>query len=159
MTIKAKRNSVAKTFAKTNGIKFEEIVTANILFIGNSYTEDAREYLRYVFNQYDFPTDIHFGHLFSGGKTLAYYANTARQETGNSNTYGVGAYDNDSPRAWESSEGGVTYTNTLNYYKWDNNQTTFASQGTKSIAYAMNDQDWDIVIIQGHDIEQAYGTD
>ena len=159
LTIKAKRNSVAKTFAKTNGIKFEEIVTANILFIGNSYTEDAREYLRYVFNQYDFPTDIHFGHLFSGGKTLAYYANTARQETGNSNTYGVGAYDNDSPRAWESSEGGVTYTNTLNYYKWDNNQTTFASQGTKSIAYAMNDQDWDIVIIQGHDIEQAYGTD
>ena len=37
------------------------------------------------------------------------YANTARQETGNSNTYGEGAYDNDSPRAWESSEGGVTY--------------------------------------------------
>ena len=159
LTIKAKRNSAAKTFAKANNINFEEIVTANILFIGNSYTEDAREYLRYVFNQYDFPVDIHFGHLFSGGKTLAYYANTSRQETGNSNTYGVGAYDNDSPRAWESSEGGVTYTNTLNYYKWDNKQTTFASQGTKSIAYAMNDQDWDIVIIQGHDIEQAYGND
>ena len=157
LTIKAKRNSAAKTFAKDNGIKFEEIVTANILFIGNSYTEDAREYLRYVFNQYDFPADIHFGHLFSGGKTLAYYANTARQETGNSNTYGEGAYDNDSPRAWESSEGGNTYTNSLTYYTWDNDQTTFASQGTKSIAYAMNDQDWDIVIIQGHDIEQAYG--
>lgn len=157
LTIKAKRNSAAKTFAEKNGIKFEEIVTANILFIGNSYTEDAREYLRYVFNQYDFQADIHFGHLFSGGKTLAYYANTARQETGNSNTYGVGAYDNDSPRAWESSEGGNTYTNSLTYYTWDNDQTTFASQGTKSIAYAMNDQDWDIVIIQGHDIEQAYG--
>ena len=157
LTIKAKRNSAAKTFAKANNINFEEIVTANILFIGNSYTEDAREYLRYVFNQYDFQADIHFGHLFSGGKTLAYYANTARQETGNSNTYGVGAYDNDSPRAWESSEGGNTYTNSLTYYTWDNNQTTFASQGTKSIAYAMNDQDWDIVIIQGHDIEQAYG--
>ena len=80
-TIKAKRNSAAKTFAEKNGIKFEEIVTANILFIGNSYTEDAREYLRYVFNQYNFPAGIHFGHLFSGGKTLAYYANTARQET------------------------------------------------------------------------------
>ena len=157
LTIKAKRNSAAKTFAKANNINFEEIVTANILFIGNSYTEDAREYLRYVFNQYDFQADIHFGHLFSGGKTLAYYANTARQETGNSNTYGVGAYDNDSPRAWESSEGGNTYTNSLTYYTWDNDQTTFASQGTKSIAYAMNDQDWDIVIIQGHDIEQAYG--
>ena len=100
---------------------------------------------------------IHFGHLFSGGKTLAYYANTARQETGNSSTYGEGAYDNDSPRAWESGEGGNTYTNSLTYYTWDNNQTTFASQGTKSIAYAMNDQDWDIVIIQGHDIEQAFG--
>ena len=159
LTIKAKRNSAAKTFAKTNGIKFEEIVTANILFIGNSYTEDAREYLRYVFNQYNFPANIHFGHLFSGGKTLAYYANTARQETGNSKAYGVGDYDNDSPRAWESGEGGNTYTNSLTYYTWDNNQTTFASQGTKSIDYAMNDQDWDIVIIQGHDIEQAYGTD
>ncbi len=157
LTIKAKRNSAAKTFAEKHNIHFEEIVTANILFIGNSYTEDAREYLRYVFNQYDFPADIHFGHLFSGGKTLAYYANTARQETGNSNTYGVGTYDNDSPRAWESSEGGNTYTNSLTYYTWDNDQTTFASQGTKSIAYAMNDQDWDIVIIQGHDIEQAYG--
>lgn len=157
LTIKAKRNSAAKTFAKANNINFEEIVTANILFIGNSYTEDAREYLSYVFNQYDFPVDIHFGHLFSGGKTLAYYANTARQETGNSSTYGEGAYDNDSPRAWESGEGGNTYTNSLTYYTWDNNQTTFASQGTKSIAYAMNDQDWDIVIIQGHDIEQAYG--
>ena len=156
-TIKAKRNSAAKTFAKTNGIKFEEIVTANILFIGNSYTEDAREYLRYVFNQYDFPADIHFGHLFSGGKTLAYYANTARQETNNSDVYGNGALDTESPRAWESSEGGNTYTNSLTYYTWDNDQTTFASQGTKSIAYAMNDQDWDIVIIQGHDIEQAYG--
>ena len=158
-TIKAKRNSAAKDFAKQNDIQFEEIVTANILFIGNSYTEDAREYLRYVFKQYEFPADIHFGHLFSGGKTLAYYANTARQETGNSNTYGEGAYDNDSPRAWESSEGGNTYTNSLTYYTWDNDQTTFASQGTKSIAYAMNDQDWDIVIIQGHDIEQAYGDE
>ena len=156
-TIKAKRNSAAKDFAKQNDIQFEEIVTANILFIGNSYTEDAREYLRYVFNQYEFPANIHFGHLFSGGKTLAYYANTARQETGNSSTYGEGAYDNDSPRAWESSEGGNTYTNSLTYYTWDNDQTTFASQGTKSIAYAMNDQDWDIVIIQGHDIEQAFG--
>ena len=159
LTIKAKRNSAAKTFAKTNGIKFEEIVTANILFIGNSYTEDAREYLRYVFNQYDFQADIHFGHLFSGGKTLAYYANTARQETNNSNVYGNGALDTESPRAWESSEGGNTYTNSLTYYTWDNKQTTFNSQGTKSIAYAMNDQDWDIVIIQGHDIEQAYGND
>ena len=157
LTIKAKRHSDAKTFAEKNGIKFEEIVTANILFIGNSYTEDAREYLRYVFNQYDFPADIHFGHLFSGGKTLAYYANTARQETNNSNVYGNGALDTESPRAWESSEGGNTYTNSLTYYTWDNNQPTFASQGTKSIAYAMNDQDWDIVIIQGHDIEQAYG--
>ena len=157
LTIKAKRNSAAKTFAEENGIKFEEIVTANILFIGNSYTEDAREYLRYVFNQYDFPADIHFGHLFSGGKTLAYYANTARQETNNSDVYGNGALDTESPRAWESSEGGNTYTNSLTYYTWDNDQTTFASQGTKSIAYAMNDQDWDIVIIQGHDIEQAYG--
>ena len=157
LTIKAKRNSAAKTFAKANNINFEEIVTANILFIGNSYTEDAREYLRYVFNQYDFPADIHFGHLFSGGKTLAYYANTARQETNNSNVYGNGALDTESPRAWESSEGGNTYTNSLTYYTWDNNQPTFASQGTKSIAYAMNDQDWDIVIIQGHDIEQAYG--
>ena len=157
LTIKAKRNSAAKTFAKDNGINFKEIVTANILFIGNSYTEDAREYLRYVFNQYDFPADIHFGHLFSGGKTLAYYANTARQETNNSNVYGNGALDTESPRAWESSEGGNTYTNSLTYYTWDNDQPTFASQGTKSIAYAMNDQDWDIVIIQGHDIEQAYG--
>ena len=156
-TIKAKRNSAAKDFAKQNDIQFEEIVTANILFIGNSYTEDAREYLRYVFNQYEFPANIHFGHLFSGGKTLAYYANTARQETGNSSTYGEGAYDNDSPRAWESGEGGNTYTNSLTYYTWDNDQTTFSSQGTKSIAYAMNDQDWDIVIIQGHDIEQAFG--
>ena len=156
-TIKAKRNSAAKTFAEKNGIKFEEIVTANILFIGNSYTEDAREYLRYVFNQYNFPAGIHFGHLFSGGKTLAYYANTARQETNNSDVYGNGALDTESPRAWESSEGGNTYTNSLTYYTWDNNQTTFNSQGTKSIAYAMNDQDWDIVIIQGHDIEQAYG--
>ena len=155
--IKAKRNSAAKTFAEKHNIQFEEIVTANILFIGNSYTEDVREYLRYVFNQYNFQADIHFGHLFSGGKTLAYYANTARQETGNSSTYGVGAYDNDSPRAWESGEGGNTYTNSLTYYTWNNNQATFASQGTKSIAYAMNDQDWDIVIIQGHDIEQAYG--
>ena len=89
--IKAKRNSAAKAFAVKHNIQFEEIVTANILFIGNSYTEDAREYLRYVFNQYNFPVNIHFGHLFSGGKTLAYYANTARQETGNSSTYGVGA--------------------------------------------------------------------
>lgn len=159
LTIKAKRNSAAKTFAKTNGIKFEEIVTANILFIGNSYTEDAREYLRYVFNQYNFPADIHFGHLFSGGKTLAYYANTARQETNNSNVYGNGALDTESPRSQETGEGGNTYTNSLTYYTWDNNQTTFASQGTKSIAYAMNDQDWDIVIIQGHDIEQAYGDE
>ena len=156
-TIKAKRNSAAKTFAKANNINFEEIVTANILFIGNSYTEDAREYLRYVFNQYDFQADIHFGHLFSGGKTLAYYANTARQETNNSNVYGNGALDTESPRSQETGEGGNTYTNSLTYYTWDNNQTTFASQGTKSIAYAMNDQDWDIVIIQGHDIEQAYG--
>ena len=159
LTIKAKRHSAAKTFAVDNGIKFEEIVTANILFIGNSYTEDAREYLRYVFNQYDFPADIHFGHLFSGGKTLAYYANTARQETGKSNTYGVGDYDNDSRNAWESSEGGNTYTNSLTYYTWDNDQPTFASQGTKSIAYAMDDQDWDIVIIQSHDVEQAYGDE
>ena len=157
LTIKAKRNSAAKTFAKENNINFEEIVTANILFIGNSYTEDAREYLRYVFNQYDFPADIHFGHLFSGGKTLAYYANTARQETNNSNVYGNGALDTESPRSQETGEGGNTYTNSLTYYTWDNDQTTFASQGTKSIAYAMNDQDWDIVIIQGHDIEQAYG--
>ena len=155
--IKAKRNSAAKTFAEKHNIQFEEIVTANILFIGNSYTEDTREYLRYVFNQYDFPADIHFGHLFSGGKTLAYYANTARQETNNSDVYGNGALDTESPRAWESSEGGNTYTNSLTYYTWDNKQTTFNSQGTKSIAYAMNDQDWDIVIIQGHDIEQAYG--
>lgn len=159
LTIKAKRNSAAKIFAEANGINFEEIVTANILFIGNSYTEDAREYLRYVFNQYNFPVDIHFGHLFSGGKTLAYYANTARQETGNSKTYGVGDYDNDSPNAWESSEGGHTYTNSLTYYTWDNHQPTFASQGTKSIADAMDDQDWDIVIIQSHDIEQAYGDE
>ena len=157
LTIKAKRHSAAKTFAVDNGINFEEIVTANILFIGNSYTEDAREYLRYVFNQYDFPADIHFGHLFSGGKTLAYYANTARQETNYSDVYGKGELDTESPRAWESGEGGNTYTNTLTYYTWDNDQPTFASQGTKSIAYAMNDQDWDIVIIQGHDIEQAYG--
>ena len=157
LTIKARRNSAAKTFAKENNINFEEIVTANILFIGNSYTEDAREYLRYVFNQYDFPADIHFGHLFSGGKTLAYYANTARQETNNSNVYGNGALDTESPRSQETGEGGNTYTNSLTYYTWDNDQTTFASQGTKSIAYAMNDQDWDIVIIQGHDIEQAYG--
>ena len=159
LTIKAKRHSAAKTFAVDNGINFEEIVTANILFIGNSYTEDAREYLRYVFNQYNFPADIHFGHLFSGGKTLAYYANTARQETNNSYVYGNGELDTESPRAWESGEGGNTYTNSLTYYTWDNHQTTFASQGTKSIAYAMNDQDWDIVIIQGHDIEQAYRAD
>ena len=155
--IKAKRNSAAKIFAEANNINFEEIVTANILFIGNSYTEDAREYLRYVFNQYDFPADIHFGHLFSGGKTLAYYANTARQETNNSDVYGNGALDTESPRSQETGEGGNTYTNSLTYYTWNNHQTTFASQGTKSIAYAMNDQDWDIVIIQGHDIEQAYG--
>ena len=155
--IKAKRNSAAKIFAEANNINFEEIVTANILFIGNSYTEDAREYLRYVFNQYNFQADIHFGHLFSGGKTLAYYANTARQETNNSDVYGNGTLDTESPRSQETGEGGNTYTNSLTYYTWDNNQTTFASQGTKSIAYAMNDQDWDIVIIQGHDIEQADG--
>ena len=156
-TIKAKRNSAAKDFAKQNDIQFEEIVTANILFIGNSYTEDAREYLRYVFNQYDFPADIHFGHLFSGGKTLAYYANTARRETNNSSVYGNGTLDTESPNSQETGEGGNTYTNRLTYYTWNNDQTTFNYQGIKSIAYAMDDQDWDIVIVQSHDIEQAYG--
>ena len=159
LTIKAKRNSAAKAFAKEHNIQFKEIVTANILFIGNIYTEDAREYLRYVFNQYYFPADIHFGHLFSGGKTLAYYANTARQETNNSDVYGNGVLDTESPRSQETDEGGNTYTNSLTYYTWDNHQTTFASQGTKRIADAMNDQDWDIVIIQSHDIEQAFGHD
>lgn len=155
-TIRAKRGSAALKYANEHdNITPEEIVTANILFIGNSYTEDAREYLRYVFDQYDFDADVNFGHLYSGGKTVAYYANCARSETNNSNNYGNGKYDTTSPRAQEDDSADGTYR--LTYLKSENGNVAFTSEGVKTIEYAMNDMDWDIVIIQGHDVEQMYG--
>lgn len=155
-TIKAKRGSAALKYANEHeNITSDEIVTANILFIGNSYTEDAREYLRYVFDQYDFDADVNFGHLYSGGKTVAYYANCARNETNNSDEYGEGDYDTTSPRAQEDNSAAGTYR--LTYLKSENGNVAFTSEGVKTIEYAMNDMDWDIVIIQGHDVEQMYG--
>ena len=155
-TIKAKRGSAALKYANEHeNITSDEIVTANILFIGNSYTEDAREYLRYVFDQYDFEADVNFGHLYSGGKTVAYYANCARSETNNSNEYGEGNYDTTSPRAQEDNSAAGTYR--LTYLKSENGNVAFTSEGVKTIKYAMNDMEWDIVIIQGHDVEQMYG--
>ena len=154
-TIKAKRGSAALEYADTHdNIETDEIVTANILFIGNSYTEDAREYLRYVFDQYSFGADVNFGHLYSGGKTVAYYANCARNETNNSDEYGEGDYDTTSPRAQEDNSAAGTYR--LTYLKSEKGNVAFTSEGVKTIEYAMNDMDWDIVIIQGHDVEQMY---
>ena len=158
-TIKAKRGSAALDYADAHeNITSDEIVTANILFIGNSYTEDAREYLRYVFDQYDFGADVNFGHLYSGGKTVAYYANCARSETDNSDEYGEGDYDTTSPRAFEDDDSGFNADNLkLNYYLSVEESIAFTSQGVKTIANVMNSEDWDIVIIQGHDVEQMYG--
>ena len=155
-TIEAKRGSAALEYANVNeNVTAKELVTANILFIGNSYTEDAREYLRYVFDQYDFGADVNFGHLFSGGKTVAYYANCARSETNNSSEYGDGTYDTTSPRAQEDDSTSGTYR--LTYLKSEGSSISFTSEGVRTIEYAMNDMDWDIVIIQGHDVEQMYG--
>lgn len=151
-TFYGKRNSEAMNYAKNNNLNFEEIVSANILFIGNSYTEDAREYIRYVFDQYNFDADVNIGHLFSGGKTVAYYANCAREEAGYSTEFGVATKDTESPRA-ENETG----DNQLNYYKSVGEAVSFTSQGVRTITYAMGDMDWDIVIIQGHDVEQVYG--
>ena len=155
-TIKAKRGSAALKYANEHeNITSDEIVTANILFIGNSYTEDAREYLRYVFDQYSFGADVNFGHLYSGGKTVAYYANCARSETNNSNDYGDGKYDTTSPRAQEDGPADGTYR--LTYLTSTGDSVAFTSKGVQTIKYAMNNMDWDIVIIQGHDVEQMYG--
>ena len=154
-TIKAKRGSAALEYANAHdNIKTDEIVTANILFIGNSYTEDAREYLRYVFDQYSFGADVNFGHLYSGGKTVAYYANCARSETNNNNDYGDGKYDTTSPRAQEDDSAAGTYR--LTYLTSTGDSVAFTPKGVQTIEYAMNDTDWDIVIIQGHDVEQMY---
>ena len=153
-TIEAKRGSAALEYANAHNIETDEIVTANILFIGNSYTEDAREYLRYVFDQYSFGADVKFGHLYSGGKTVAYYANCARSETNKSDDYGNGEYDTTSPRAKEDDSADGTYR--LTYLKSEDGSIAFTSEGVRTIEYAMNDMDWDIVIIQGHDVEQMY---
>ena len=155
-TIEAKRGSAALEYANAHNIETDEIVTANILFIGNSYTEDAREYLRYVFDQYSFGADVNFGHLYSGGKTVAYYANCARSETKNSSAYGDGVYDITSPRAQEDDSSPNTGYR-LTYLTSTGDAVAFTSEGVKTIEYAMNDMDWDIVIIQGHDVEQMYG--
>lgn len=155
-TIKAKRGSAALEYADAHeNITPDEIVTANILFIGNSYTEDAREYLRYVFDQYSFGADVNFGHLYSGGKTVAYYANCARNETNNNDEYGEGDYDITSPRAQEDDSSSNTGYR-LTYLTSTGDAVAFTSEGVKTIEYAMNDMDWDIVIIQGHDVEQMY---
>ena len=153
-TIKAKRGSAALDYAYAHGnIETDEIVTANILFIGNSYTEDAREYLRYVFDQYNFGADVNFGHLYSGGKTVAYYANCARKEAGETSSY-----DTTSPRS-DGDDNSSTFdpdTLTLTYYTSTDDAVAFTSEGVRTIEYAMKDMDWDIVIIQGHDVEQVY---
>ena len=155
-TIEAKRGSAALKYAQEHQDKvtLKEDVTANILFIGNSYTEDAREYLRYVFEQYDFGADVNLGHLYSGGKTVAYYANCARNETSNSYDYGEGDFDTESPRAQEDNSASGQYS--LTYLKSTGDDVAFTSQGVKTIEDAMEDMDWDIVIIQGHDVEQMY---
>ncbi len=151
----AKRNSEAKNFAKANGNPFEEMVTANVLFIGNSYTEDAREYIRYVFDQYNYPEDsVKLGHLYSGGKTVAYYANCARQESNYSTKYGNSTLDTESERATEEEIG----DNKLYYNKSVDDKVLWTGYGEKKILDAMSDEDWDMVIIQGHDVEQMYGS-
>lgn len=153
-TIRAKRGSAALKYANEHeNIALDEIVTANILFIGNSYTEDAREYLRYVFDQYDSDADVNFGHLYSGGKTVAYYANCARKEAGETSSY-----DTTSPRS-DGDDNSSTFdpdTLTLTYYTSTDDAVAFTSEGVRTIEYAMKDMDWDIVIIQGHDVEQVY---
>ena len=127
-TIEAKRGSAALKYAQEHQDKvtLKEDVTANILFIGNSYTEDAREYLRYVFEQYDFGADVNLGHLYSGGKTVAYYANCARNETSNSYDYGEGDFDTESPRAQEDNSASGQYS--LTYLKSTGDDVAFTAK-------------------------------
>lgn len=109
-----------------------------------------------MFDQYNFDADVNFGHLYSGGKTVAYYANCARSEKNNSSAYGDGSYDTTSPRAQEDDSSSNTDCR-LTYLTSTGDSVAFTSKGVKTIEYAMNDMDWDIVIIQGHDVEQMYG--
>lgn len=136
-----------------------------ILFIGNSLAEDARAYLADAAAQYaDIdPDQVKIGCLYQGGRPVGYFANCARVEQGadpSEYDYDFYTYTNDADKtqvdAPDNGYGDAT-KNFCDYYEWSGVEWVqlkgAENLGEKTIEYAMAREDWDVVLIQGYNVD------
>lgn len=146
--------------------------TLKILFIGNSLSQDARMKLPDAAKLVPFlaDADVEFGSLYQGGRSLGYFANCARVEKGESEFnlryyLFTNATERSKPNLFTAAQKekfgvvnngyGNPYFNFCEYWKWDKTKRAWVCEknadnlGEKTIEYAMNQHQWDLVILQG----------
>ena len=146
--------------------------TLKILFIGNSLSQDARAKLPNAAALVPFldDADVEFGSLYQGGRSLGYFANCARVEKGETEfdlryylfTNATEASKQKLFTAAQKEKYGIVNNgygdprfNFCEYWKWDKTKRAWVCEknadnlGEKTIEYAMNQNQWDLVIFQG----------
>lgn len=104
--------------------------TIKILSVGNSYSADAFMYFPYVFRNVAPELDIIIGIASVGSCTMAMHYSYA---TGGNANY--------------------------NYYKWTSTNGAWTSSSSKTLEYAVQDENWDMVIFQQKSSDSAnYST-
>lgn len=146
--------------------------TLKILFIGNSLSQDARMKLPDAAALIPFlaDADVEFGSLYQGGRSLGYFANCARVEKGESEFnlryyLFTNATERSKPSLFTAEQKekfgvvnngyGNPYFNFCEYWKWDKAKRAWVCEknadnlGEKTIEYAMSQNKWDLVVLQG----------
>ncbi len=146
--------------------------TLKILFTGNSLSQDARMKLPDAAALVPFlaDADVEFGSLYQRGRSLGYFANCARVEKGESEFnlryyLFTNATERSKPNLFTAEQKekfgvvdngyGNPYFNFCEYWKWDKTKRAWVCEknadnlGEKTIEYAMNQNKWDLVVLQG----------
>ena len=146
--------------------------TFKVLLIGNSYTDDAKEYLGKLVGRYSFLNDLDaenvvLANLTHGGRTVAFYANCAKAikgvtESNSAGKYAVAAYDDNkfdtsyynNTEASAGSEFVDPTQNSLSYREWDAAQQCWVNKGAyNKLNDALLKENWDVVVIQGYGVD------
>ncbi|MBR0225102.1 MAG: hypothetical protein IJL92_03485, partial [Thermoguttaceae bacterium] len=148
----------------------EEAKTLKILFIGNSLSEDARTFIANAASQYPQidPNNVKIGSLYQGGRSVGYFANCARVEQGedpSSYDYDFYTYTNNPAKTQIDAENNGYMDATKNfceYYEWNgvswDKIKSEENLGEKTIAYAMNQEQWDVILVEGFFCDYMDGT-
>lgn len=122
-------NPVLKDWQKKNFTPETPKKQVRILAIGNSYSQDALAYVPYILPNISDDIDLTVGILYKDGASLA-----------------------DHWSAWEGN------TNAYTFWIYQN-ESGWASQSSKSIRYALDNYEWDIIVTHQKSSDSYYPDD